>query len=322
MKLDSLVESGAKELGPRFNLVGVLPTVMLFLFVLALYWSGAPQHSPDMRAVVERVEQVGGKEGILLALGVLLFALLMQPLQLSLVRVLEGYWDVSLLPSVGALLSRPGKWWHGRRRRKLKEQTQLRKQKGDIKPTPQEEARVAVADWRLRRSYPAPHRLLPTALGNALRAAEDVPYQRYGLDGVVIWPRLYPLLPPSMTGILTDRRNQLDLAARFCAVFLLCAIFSLFFLYSHGWWLLVPAFMLLLARLSYRGAVAAAVAYGESVQSAFDLYRFELHKALRIPAPSNLQAEKKTNQLITRFLRQGIADELELLPYDVPAPKN
>ena len=118
-----------------------------------------------------------------------------------------------------------------------------------------------------------------------------------------------------MTGILTDRRNQLDLAARFCAVFLLCAIISLFFLYSHGWWLLVPAFMLLLARLSYRGAVAAAVAYGESVQSAFDLYRFELHKALRIPAPSNLQAEKKMNKTLSDFLRQGLDSEMEAVTY-------
>jgi hypothetical protein len=319
MKLESLVESGAKDLGPRFNLVGVLPTVALFLFVLALYWSGAAQHAPDVQSVAERVEQVGGKEGIMLALGVLLFALLMQPLQFSLVRVLEGYWNVPLLPSVGALLSRPGKWWHGRRRRKLKEQTQLQKRRADV--TPADLARLASADWQLRRYYPAPHRLLPTALGNALRAAEDVPYERYRLDAVVVWPRLYPLLPQGMIGILTDRRNQLDLAARFCAVFLLCAFISFFFLYAHGWWLLVPLFMLLLARLSYRGAVAAAVAYGESVQSTFDLYRFELHKALRLPAPSNLHAEKQTNELITRFLRQGIADELELLPYEAPAPK-
>lgn len=319
MNLDSLVESGAKELGPRFNLVGVLPTVMLFLFVLALYWSGAPQHEPDVRTVVEKVEQIGGKEGVMLALGVLLFALLMQPLQLSLVRLLEGYWDLPLLPSVGALFSRPGIAWHRKRRGKLKAQTQLPMKLKDATPT--DKARMAAADWHLRRYYPAPHRLLPTALGNALRAAEDVPYQRYRLDGVVIWPRLYPLLSQNMIGILADRRNQLDLAARFCAIFLLCAIISLFFLSSHGWWLLVPAFMLLLARLSYSGAVAAAVAYGESVQTAFDLYRFDLHKAMRIPAPPNLQAEKKTNQLITSFLRQGIGDELEQLPYDTAAPK-
>jgi hypothetical protein len=320
MKLDSLVESGAKELGPRFSLVGVLPTVMLFLFVLALYWSNAPEHEPDLRAVVEKVEQIGGKEGVMLALGILLFALLLQPLQLSLVRLLEGYWHLPLLPSVGALLSWPGIAWHRKRRSQLKAQTQLPIKLKDATPT--DKAGMAAADWRLRRYYPAPDRLLPTALGNVLRAAEDVPYQRYRLDAVVIWPRLYPLLPQNMIGILTDRRNQLDLAARFCAIFLLCAIISLFFLYRHGWWLLVPVLMLLLARLSYRGAVAAAVAYGESVQSAFDLYRFELYKALRMPTPSNLQAEKKTNQLITGFLRQGIDDELELLLYDKASPKN
>lgn len=321
MNLGSVIESGAKELGPRFNLVGVLPTVMLFVFVLALYWSGAPQRSPDVWAVVQRVEQIGAKDGILLALGVLLFALLMQPLQLSLVRVLEGYWDVPLLPWVGTILSKPGILWHEYRRSILEKATQVQTLEGAEEVTPEEEARAAAADWQLRRSYPAQDRLLPTALGNVLRAAEDVPYDSYCLDTVVVWPRLYPLLPQNMIGILTDRRNQLDLAARFCAIFLLCAIISIFFLYPYWWWLLVPAFMLLLTRISYHGAIAAAIGYGESVQSAFDLYRFELHKALRIPAPANLLAEKETNVLITRFLQQGIADTFDTLLYEAPAPK-
>jgi hypothetical protein len=36
--------------------------------------------------------------------------------------------------------------------------------------------------------------MLPTMLGNTLCAAEFRARSRYGLDVVVLWPRLYPLL--------------------------------------------------------------------------------------------------------------------------------
>src|SRR6266498_1987653 len=38
--------------------------------------------------------------------------------------------------------------------------------------------------------------VLPTRLGNILRAAERYPISHYGMDAVYFWPRLFPLLPP------------------------------------------------------------------------------------------------------------------------------
>src|SRR5215210_495017 len=263
MKFDSLIESSTKELGVRFNLVGVLPSVVLFLFLLALRWSVVPGQEPNFRRALENVETVGLKQGVLLILGVLVFSLLLQPLQLSLVRILEGYWTVPLVPRIGSILSYPGIAWHRSRRRKLEAQTRTDKPRESLERD--EIARIAAADWRLRRYYPATHHLLPTALGNALRANEDVPEKKYKLDAIVVWPRLYALLPESMLGILADRRNQLDLAVRFCATFLLATIVSVAFLYGYKGWQVIGSATLLLAWLSYRGAVSAAVAYGESV---------------------------------------------------------
>ena len=313
MKVDSLIESGTKELGVRFNLVGVLPSAMLFLFVLALYWSGAPKQSPDFRLAFAKIESMGIKEGILLVVAVLVFSLLLQPLQLSLVRLLEGYWTVPLLPQVGAVFSFPGVAWHRYRRRKLELQTQVK-----TRPSAAELSAIAAADWRLRRYYPARDKILPTALGNALRANEEVPQQKYRLDAVVVWPRLYPLLPEPMLGILADRRNQLDLAVRLCATFILAAIVAAATLYRHGWWMAVPAGALVLAWLSYRGAIAAAIAYGESVQTVFDLYRFELYKVLRLSLPANLAEERVLNEKISDFFRQGIDASFKSLPYEQP----
>ena len=67
---------------------------------------------------------------------------------------------------------------------------------------------------RLRR-YPPPAAILPTLLGNTLRAAEFRAGSRYGLDAVVLCPRLYPLLGDKVSATLNDLRDQLDLAARF-----------------------------------------------------------------------------------------------------------
>ena len=41
MKLDGLIDSGLKEIGPRLSLIGLLPLLMLFGIIAALLASGA-----------------------------------------------------------------------------------------------------------------------------------------------------------------------------------------------------------------------------------------------------------------------------------------
>ena len=69
--------------------------------------------------------------------------------------------------------------------------------------------------------------------------------------------------------------------------------------------------------LAYLGAVRAAIAYGEAVQVAFDLYRFDLLTALHMEVPTKPDKELARNIALSDFLRQGVP-----LPFDyaVPAP--
>ena len=46
MKLSDLVGDGTKNLGLRFSLLNVVPSLALFVFALALWWSGAPTQPP------------------------------------------------------------------------------------------------------------------------------------------------------------------------------------------------------------------------------------------------------------------------------------
>jgi hypothetical protein len=119
-----------------------------------------------------------------------------------------------------------------------------------------------------------------------------------------MWPRLYPVLSDKMTAVLSDLRNQLDMSARFCVTFVAASGVSALFLARHGWWLIVCPCMLLLALLANRAAVAAASAYGEAIEAAFDLHRFDMLQALHLPLPKDLKSELEANGDLTRFLRR------------------
>jgi hypothetical protein len=291
-----------KDLGQRFTLVDLLPTALLGLFVLALVWGGAPADSPDVDTFVARIEDLGAAEGVLLAVGLLGLALVTQPLQFGLVRVLEGYWGTS---AVGQMLAAPGCALHRRRRARLERRTLLPAGRA---PAERDLATASYAAWLLARRYPPAPMVLPTRLGNALRSAEDRAGRRYGLATAVTWPRLYPLLPERVTALVDDQRTQLDLAARFTGVLLAATLVSGFLLATHGWWLAVPALMLLLAWLSYRGAASAAAAYGDGLEAAYDLHRLDLRVALHLPLPATLEEERSANGQLSRFLLQPFMD--------------
>ena len=283
-----------RDVGTRFALVGLLPGGVLALFVLALVWSGAPGEAPDLDAILDHARELDAWAGGLLFLALFVAALVLQPLQLGLVRALEGYWP--------APLRALGRGRQERRRAALAAVAAPRAER----PSAAELAAMADAESRLRRLFPSdPESLLPTRLGNALRAAETRAGEPYALDAVVVWPRLYPLLGDGVRAVVDDQRDSLDLAARFCAVFAAAAAVSLALLASHGWWLLVPAVCLALAWLSYRGAVAAAIAYGEGIRAAIDLHRFDLLSALHLALPATLEREREINDRLSLFLRQS-----------------
>jgi hypothetical protein len=169
---------------------------------------------------------------------------------------------------------------------------------------------VGAAASELRRLPPREY-LMPTRLGNALRAAELRAGEPYGLDAVVAWPRLYPLLSDPVRALVDGQRDALDVNARFCAVFAAAAVIAAVLLAAHGWWLLVAAGCLVLAWLAYRSAVAAAIAYGEAIRAAVDLHRFTLLEALHLPLPATLEEERSVNGELSRFLLQGV-------PLDTP----
>lgn len=59
--------------------------------------------------------------------------------------------------------------------------------------------------------------------------------------------------------------------------------------------------------LAHRWMIQAAQVYGVLLESAFDLYRFQLYKALHWPLPKTPAEEKGLGQKLTDYLWHGSA---------------
>jgi hypothetical protein len=307
MDLSSLSSPLDRLRSGRFLIVGYLPTVAAAIFVLALVWSGAPlwlRHGDHLSftAAWKVAKDLGAGEIVLLTVVVTLIAVVLVPLQLAMMRVLEGGWPV-------ALGSGLGRWWQLKRRGWLAAKAVLPQQRDKLTDDVVQKAGRYGA--RLRRRYPLPdHLVRATALGNALAATEDTAGRDYGLDAVVAWPRLYPLLGDKIRAVVDDRRDVLDGAGRMAVTAALTTVAALGLLWDAGWWPLLATVPGVLAVVSYTGAVAAAVAYGEAVGSAFDLHRFDLLKALKLRLPRSPEAERLQNEALCAMWRQGVPMKL------------
>jgi hypothetical protein len=125
--------------------------------------------------------------------------------------------------------------------------------------------RLDALDSRLGR-YPAPHRILPTRLGNALRSAEDQLHLEPGenLEGYVL--RHHAQLPELLKNEHHDYRTRLEMYTSLFFVFLILTLAAPTLLanFAH-WWLWVPVSCSYtgLACLSYEAAIASAGGYGD-----------------------------------------------------------
>jgi hypothetical protein len=324
MELGALAESGNKVLGSR-TLVSVLPPALLSVIVFVLLATGAPG-TPSAALLVERLKDLGGAQVALLFFGVLVVAVILQPFQIAVVQLLEGYWVGNPLTrserttfaqrafDVGFELQRR-RW---RFLRMVAETVDQDEEDGLDQPDPRSAALVARlqgrravwADQELRGYPEVEARLLPTRLGNVLRAAEDRAGGRYGLLTNVVYPRLHALLPDRSAAELANATDQLDMAAHLCITLSVATLAAAGLLLPNGWrsnawWLLIPGAMAMLAWLSYRAAVRAARGQGQLLETAFDLHRFDLLGALHYRLPDDPWSEHDFNSRLSRFLRDA-----------------
>ena len=121
-------------------------------------------------------------------------------LQLPALRLLEGYWPRPFRRLRFGLVRLLRKRLH-----KKEDRWQKLADVESQKQTAEQQSEYALLDAELAHYPVDPRRLMPTRLGNILRAAEEYPQVRYGLAMSVCWPRLWLVIPVGLWTICNHR---------------------------------------------------------------------------------------------------------------------
>lgn len=283
--------------------------VPMFLFLAILLLGGAallygPGAALAAWAALDPMMQVL----VMLAalLGITVLAYLLQALTTPLLRFYEGYWPD----------------WLGWLREKAQadQKRRMDAMKGSEDKTHDRASLQALHQPGVYRQryfhYPRSHEMIrATSLGNTLTASEEYPYIVYRIDSILWWPRLTPLLPEDFRKQVDQNFTPLLALINLSFLFTLLAflgggllLFIDIFVISQSPWFFALVFVggLLLAKLSYEGAVAQAVNYGTTIRVAFDLYRHSILKQMHIPVPDSLLHERvlwdALNQWVYHFI--------------------
>jgi hypothetical protein len=212
-------------------------------------------------------------------------------------RLVEGDWPRWTAPLYERLVAR-------RTRRASADDRAWEQARRDFESSPTLTARLVVTRNvldRRRRYRPAyPNYLLPTKVGNILRAAEIRVAEKYGLANDVVWPRILLVLPEPAASAVTAARGGVDRAVA-----------------TTVWGLLFCAFAPLTPFVIPIGLAIAAIALlvvvparvrdlTDLMESVYDLHRDALYRQLRWPLPTNPGEDRAQGVRLSDYLRKGL----------------
>ncbi len=296
--LDKFWEAAGEKLADRWASTSV-PAIIFWLGGL-LCWISSHGGASDLRKLAGWAARQSAPVQLVILitalLGVAASGVIVQRLAVVGLRLIEGYW-----PPLAGRLSR---WRTGRIAAKAENlEGKFQDLAGPVleskSATAAQRAEFTEIDQQLRR-IPAGGDYLPTKTGNILRAGERRPAEKYGLDAVVVWPRLWLLLPADTRSELSQARSALDSAVASLIWGLLFIGFTVL-----AWWALPVAVVVVLAMYLYWIPDRAAV-FADLLESAFDIHRSLLYRSQRWPLPENPRDEHASGEQITSYLMRGL----------------
>lgn len=220
-------------------------------------------------------------------------AFVVQRFDLPVLRFLEGYWHPWLRPLRRWLIAREVK-----RSQKISQRWQTLKRLNPAQMTAEQRDELIQLDWQ-QLYLPLENQLMPTRLGNILHAAEQRPLEKYGLDAIICWSRLWLLLSDVVKKDLQEARADLNTAVR---IWLWSLLFILWTIWA--WWA-APVGIISAIFAYYYWAVDAARNYGELIEATFDLHRHLLYQSLRWNLPPDPNEERRVGRQLTEYLWRG-----------------
>ena len=160
--------------------------------------------------------------------------------------------------------------------------------------------------------------VLPTRFGNILLAAERYPYERYGVDPILFWPRLFPSLPDHFRDDYGVYVMAYEFPLVVGALSVLCgtvvAWASIWARASYLWFALILTSSWTVAYFFYLSACSAAAEWGEQLRTAFDLYRTNL--LLLYPDLDSIPDERTKFDALSNMIRLGEPGQTSSLTSD------
>lgn len=143
---------------------------------------------------------------------------------------------------------------------------------------------------KTRKGFPKRESILPTELGNVIRSFENYPQWQYGMSAITLWPRLLAAIDKEYAAGIEDVKASFDFmlnSATLAAVTALSS-FAAGLVYFSGLstaqaraqWALETLALAIISWWFYKQSIGRAVAWGDMVRAAFDLYRVQLLKQL------------------------------------------
>lgn len=296
--LDKFTESAGSKLGEKAaSLVATAPVAYAGCALTAWLITTGPQsglQAISEWAAAQQTVQLLAWAGLGL-LAVAASSTLVRQFVPTTIRLLEGYWPSIFQPLADRRTSSAWK-------RRLEAKSTVRDLAGPVRDgtaTAAEERQYVQADLALTRLPTRATWMLPTRLGNILKAAETRPRDKYGLDPIKLWPVTWLVLPESVRGELSTARARLDSATSGLIWCLLGVFLALI-----AWW--VAPLALLGALAAYRiWVIPAGSNYADLFEAAYDAHRFDLYSALRIAPPADASAEFTSGNALTSFVWRG-----------------
>ncbi len=178
--------------------------------------------------------------------------------------------------------------------------------------------------WRATVDFPEDLDLvLPTRLGNVMRAYERYSNVVYGIEAIVVWPRLAMVIPEEARERIREAEALFYFSINMLVVGLItistCATLAIRSLYSKGtsgaadvvtW----PIVLIVLVSVfficfSWLRLPHAARERGDQVKSTFDLYRKPLAEALGFELPPTEAEERKMWELVSRRMLLRVSED-------------
>jgi hypothetical protein len=179
--------------------------------------------------------------------------------------------------------------------------------------------------WQAASNYPDEIGLvLPTRLGNVMRAYEVYADLVYGIESIVAWPRLLMVIPEHARESIRDGESLFHFAVNALLIGVLTLVISSGFvadlLYHDGItgmatvisWpiILVLVLAAFFAWFSWSWLLPeTARQRGEQVKSAFDLYRSTLAEVLGFQLPTTEAEERIMWRLISRRMMLRVSED-------------